>query len=231
MTATNPQTAADAAERVQAALDSIWPNSWEPDQNDVRALLVERHEFLADNARMAAELEQVRSDWLAQTAQLNRIAGIVGHALILRACDDATPEEIRFALAKACEDVHEVIGESEATRGQRTERYLAMCAGLINDTIVRQRDAALEYVAELEQVRDALAVAVELIDRLAFDDACEIDHNGYCQAHNLHSEPCPHPLGRRFVETWDAESAETTATRPADGTAGMTSGKNAGAPQ
>lgn len=44
-------------------------------------------------------------------------------------------------------------------------------------------------------------IATGLIDRLAFDDECELDHHG-CHAHNLHSAPCPHPLGRRFVEAW-----------------------------
>ncbi len=62
--------------------------------------------------------------------------------------------------------------------------------------------------AELAESRNALAVAAELIDRLAFDDACDYDHHDYCQAHNLHERPCPHPLGRQFVESWRAVEAE-----------------------
>lgn len=61
---------------------------------------------------------------------------------------------------------------------------------------------------ERVEARAALTVAAELIDRLAFDDGCDYDHHAYCQAHNLHEHPCPHPLGRQFVESWRAVEAE-----------------------
>lgn len=164
---------------------------------DIRALL---EQVRVDCARMTAELEQVRGDWLTQAAQLNRIAGMVGHALILRACDDATSEEIRLALVRACEDVHSVINESEATRAQRTERYLVMCANLLNDHVIRERDALAE---RNEELRGALTVAVELIDRFARDGDCKLTREGLCWWHNGKPvTPCPHPLGRRFVEAW-----------------------------
>lgn len=61
---------------------------------------------------------------------------------------------------------------------------------------------------KLAESLDALTVAAELIDRLAFDDECDYDHHAYCQAHNLHEHPCPHPLGRQFVEAWRVVESE-----------------------
>lgn len=78
---TDPQTAADAAERndvaaarVQAWLDGHSPI---PPKGAVRSLLWERAELLADCARMAAELEQVRgergADLVAVVAMLDGV--------------------------------------------------------------------------------------------------------------------------------------------------------------
>lgn len=30
-------------------------------------------------------------------------------------------------------------------------------------------------------------------------DPCELDHHGYCQAHHLHSPPCPVAVGRKLL--------------------------------
>ncbi|ACU71841.1 hypothetical protein Caci_2932 [Catenulispora acidiphila DSM 44928] len=57
-------------------------------------------------------------------------------------------------------------------------------------------------LVENGELRDALAVAVELLDRLADNDGCEYDHNDDCQMHNLHQRPCPHPLARQIVAAW-----------------------------
>lgn len=62
--------------------------------------------------------------------------------------------------------------------------------------------------AELAESRGALTVAAELIDRLAEDSACDYDHHDNCRTHSLQRRPCPHPLGRQFVEAWRAVEAE-----------------------
>jgi hypothetical protein len=59
-----------------------------------------------------------------------------------------------------------------------------------------------------DELTAAVTVAVELIDRLAWDDPCDVDHNNLCQAHSLHHAPCPHPLGHQFVETWRTAQAD-----------------------
>ena len=63
---TDPQTAADAAERndVAAARVEAWLEGYNPilPKAAVRSLLWERAELLAERARMAAELEQVRGE-------------------------------------------------------------------------------------------------------------------------------------------------------------------------
>lgn len=134
--------------------------------------------LLDARVQMVAELEQVRRDWLTQAAQLNRIAGMVGHALILRACDDATPEEVRLALARACEDVHGVIGESEATRAQRTERYLVMCASLLDDHVLRERDALIERNEEMrderDEARDLAQVSLDILRNVSDEPMREL---------------------------------------------------------
>lgn len=64
------------------------------------------------------------------------------------------------------------------------------------------------------EARSALAVAAELIDRFAADGACNLDHHGECLTHGLPDSPCPHPLGRQFVEAWRAVAVEQ---QPEDG--------------
>lgn len=57
--------------------------------------------------------------------------------------------------------------------------------------------------AENDELRDALAVAMELLDRLA-----EVD------GHEGHGPPCPHPLARQLVAAWrrvELERAEVAA--------------------
>ena len=177
----DPQTAVDAAERndVAAARVEAWLEGYNPilPKAAVRSLLWERAELLAERARMAAELEQVRK---AHRRQL-------GSAIFWRR------RAFQLADLIPADQIPDPEWDDNSSVARRAERN--------------------------EEMHNALTVAAELIDRLAFDDECSLDHHGYCQAHNLHSMPCPHPLGRQFVEAWQAvqvEDAEATATRPAD---------------
>lgn len=61
---------------------------------------------------------------------------------------------------------------------------------------------------KLAESHDALTVAAELIDRLTDDGTCDYDHHDNCRTHSLQKRPCPHPLGRQFVEAWRAVEAE-----------------------
>lgn len=49
-----------------------------------------------------------------------------------------------------------------------------------------------------EAERDTLrALLAELVDT----DPCQFDHNGRCQAHSLHSAPCPHARAKEVLAT------------------------------
>jgi hypothetical protein len=61
---------------------------------------------------------------------------------------------------------------------------------------------------ENRELRAALAVAVELIDRLAESGPCYLTDDGFCMAHDGVAAPCPHPLGRQVVESWRAVEDE-----------------------
>jgi hypothetical protein len=62
--------------------------------------------------------------------------------------------------------------------------------------------------AQRDELRAALAVAVELIDRLAESGPCYLTDDGFCMAHDGVAAPCPHPLGRQVVESWRAVEDE-----------------------
>ena len=50
-------------------------------------------------------------------------------------------------------------------------------------------------------VRSTLDVAVPLLDALADDEPCTLDHRGYCQMHGLPAEgPCPDGAARQLIK-------------------------------
>jgi hypothetical protein len=84
----------------------------------------------------------------------------------------------------------------------------------------RARDAAHEYAAYPgypriadPAIRDAFEAGqaweherlMPLLIALADPDPCEYDHNDLCQAHSLHSRPCPHEEAKRLIG--DADDA------------------------
>lgn len=85
-----------------------------------------------------------------------------------------------------------------------------------NAATAEQRAETYWLVERGEEMRDALTVAAELIDRLAKSTPCDIDHNGHCGPHRVREAPlpCPHPLGRRFVEAWRAVQSEAAEKGP-----------------
>lgn len=108
-------------------------------------------------------------------------------------------------------DEHEAQTAEAYSRWTRIETALAR---RLSEAVERAKRAERQLAAS----RNALTVAAELIDRLAFDDECDYDHHDYCQAHNLHARPCPHPLGRQYVEASRAADAEQQ--QPEDGNRG-----------
>lgn len=56
-------------------------------------------------------------------------------------------------------------------------------------------------VCEAESLR-AENLALRLVVRALVDpDPCHYDHHGYCQAHSLHEQPCPHEVAKE--KGWD----------------------------
>lgn len=55
--------------------------------------------------------------------------------------------------------------------------------------------AAVLAVAERNEVRPLRDLLAQLVD----EDPCWLDHNGYCQAHGLHSPPCPHEVAKELL--------------------------------
>jgi len=66
----------------------------------------------------------------------------------------------------------------------------------------KRGDKLSAQLVEAGETRDALAVAMELLDRIADDAECWFDQHGYCQRHIQHKTPCPHPLATQLVAAW-----------------------------
>jgi len=183
---TDPQTAADAAERVQAFLDARAPFA----VSDVIATVIpnagRRSErfpltasdlttLLADRARLAAELEQVRKDHRRQ----------LGSAVFWR--------RRAFQLADL------------------------IPAAQIPDPEWDDSDES-QLAERNEELRDAVTEAARLLARLSGPGPCDVDPDGACRGHagfaSGYLEPCPHPLGRRFVEAWGAGQSPTGEKGP-----------------
>lgn len=66
----------------------------------------------------------------------------------------------------------------------------------------KRGDKLAAQLVEAGETRDALAVAMELLNRLADGAECWFDQHGYCQRHSQHKTPCPHPLATQLVAAW-----------------------------
>jgi len=66
----------------------------------------------------------------------------------------------------------------------------------------KRGDKLAAQLVEAGETRGALAVAMELLDRLADGAECWLDQHGYCQRHTQHKTPCPHPLATQLVAAW-----------------------------
>jgi hypothetical protein len=86
--------------------------------------------------------------------------------------------------------------------GPLTDRFRA--------AVKRTKDAEAEadqLRARFAELSDGMTVAVELLDRLANDEECELWPRG-CQTHGGYPDPCPHPLARQVVVAWRAVQVE-----------------------
>jgi hypothetical protein len=53
---------------------------------------------------------------------------------------------------------------------------------------------------EIIKLRKQTSVLRELLIELTDVDDCQYDHHGYCQAHSLHTAPCPHSRSKTFIK-------------------------------
>lgn len=49
------------------------------------------------------------------------------------------------------------------------------------------------------RLREENKLMRELLSELAESTPCQLDHNGYCQEHELHPSPCPHARATEFL--------------------------------
>lgn len=130
----------------------------------------------------------------ADVADIEALAGLVSDLVLSEAADT---REIELLDA--------------TTRAETAERTLATQRKANHDVAkqcLRAMERATNAERELAESLDALTAAAELIDRLTDDSTCDYDHHDNCRTHSLHKRPCPHPLGRQFVEAWRAVEAE-----------------------
>ena len=71
---------------------------------------------------------------------------------------------------------------------------------MMSDTANEWRTLAESAEAECERLRD-------LIEEFVDDDPCQYDMHGYCQAHSLHSKPCPHERAKEMLPNRTALAA------------------------
>ncbi|TDD54566.1 hypothetical protein E1286_05080 [Nonomuraea terrae] len=71
----------------------------------------------------------------------------------------------------------------------------------------RERDEWRERAERAGTERDELR---SLIRPLTYATPCEYDHDDHCQAHSLHSRPCPHARAQELLAALDALPEETT---------------------
>lgn len=113
----------------------------------------------------------------------------------------------RNAACKDLADRYNKLRERAEEQASAHDRWLCYASNLESD-LGTERSRADAAERKLAESLDALAVAAELIDRLTNDSACDYDHHDNCRTHSLQRRPCPHPLGRQFVEAWRAVEAE-----------------------
>lgn len=119
----------------------------------------------------------------------------------------------RFEIARANQEIETLSSEVEAEHREAEEVHAELDAARDHAQTAHDQTAELgghvvQLRAELAESLDALTVATELIDRLTDDGTCDYDHHDNCRTHGLQRRPCPHPLGRQFVEAWRAVEAE-----------------------
>jgi hypothetical protein len=205
MTIVDPVTLAHLKERL-AGFDSDDATAY----GDVYGLELTRAErnvlraVLAENERMRAERDDAhrRFDALvhADKAKQGAADWMLNRLHDDRLIDDGTYTSL-CGLLRDQIDATRHLTHSEDW-GPLTDRFRA--------AVKRTKDAEAEagqMRKQFAELADGMTVAVELLDRLANDEECELWPRG-CQTHGGYPAPCPHPLARQVVAGWRAVQAE-----------------------
>jgi len=129
------------------------------------------------------------------------------------------------ALEQAADDRARLAAELEQVRGQRDRQQQSAAfwrrrAFQLADLIPAEQipdpewdDSDESQLAERnEQLRNAVTEAARLLARLSGPGPCDVDPDGACRGHagfaSGYLEPCPHPAGRRFAETWGTRQGD-----------------------
>ncbi len=186
------------------------PSRWRRERDEARAA---RDAALARVEELTAELEQLRE----------------ANDLLRVETANATPDHDALAAdaIEAHEEADRLRSELErmrriATSGRAADDEAAARVGAWLDghdpilpkaavrSLLWQRAELLGERARLadrnEQLRDTLIVATRLLDELANETPCPDDDGLHLRLHGNNPPPCPHLLGRRFIETWGSQS-------------------------
>ncbi len=68
------------------------------------------------------------------------------------------------------------------------------------DKLIQTIETLREPSDEIIKLRQQTSVLRELLIELTDVDDCQYDHHGYCQAHSLHTAPCPHSRSKTFIK-------------------------------
>lgn len=112
-----------------------------------------------------------------------------------------TPETRRLLEIERAK-VEAMEGEWERQATARVEELVATAEEFGLGHITTDTTDLRAVLAENEAMRHVLWGRLD-------DEPCDIDHNGYCQAHGLSSPPCWQTEARRLVGEWQpAEGGE-----------------------
>jgi DNA repair exonuclease SbcCD ATPase subunit len=114
------------------------------------------------------------------------------------AVDDLLAEAERLSIqATYMREQIEQLSQLAEERKAQTVAYRALA-----EAHQKRGDKLSAQMAEADETRDSLAVAMELLNRLADDAECWFDQHGYRQRHSQYKTPCPHPPVRQLVAAW-----------------------------
>jgi hypothetical protein len=133
------------------------------------------------------------SDDTAQPVTPDEVTGMLGRVVMATTYDDHL--QVGQDLKRLARAWRAERAEVERLRGELAAAEQRFASA----EVLPERWRAL--MAERDEMRDALTVAMELLDRFASETPCA-EGGDTCREHGYARKPCPHPLARQLVAAW-----------------------------